>query len=92
MALGYENHDLVTERTVKLQRGGETVSFLSAGKQGSSRAVVFCHGAAFNAQTWQITGVLDRLAESGFWVVALNLPGYEVALVPSQLVLILSVG
>ena len=52
-----------------------TISYLHAGPPSSDRLVVFLHGAAFSARTWQIVGTLDMLADAGIRSVALELPG-----------------
>ena len=51
------------------------ISYLHAGPPSSDRLVVFLHGAAFSARTWQIVGTLDSLADAGIRSVALELPG-----------------
>lgn len=39
--------------------------------------MLFCHGAAFESRTWQITGVMDALAQAGFRAVAIDFPGFS---------------
>lgn len=63
-------------RAASVSVGGEVVEFLAAGPADATRVVVFCHGSAFSARTWQSVGVLDDLAVAGVRSVALNLPGY----------------
>merc|ERR1719272_1190763 len=72
IAASYTDAGLVEKRTVEVE--GTTVHYLIAA--GSSRRMaLFCHGAAFTSNTWQIVGVLDRLAEAGITAIALDLPG-----------------
>ncbi len=44
--------------------------------EGSPNNVVFMHGMAFNADTWDDLGTLDLVAKEGFGVYALDLPGF----------------
>jgi len=40
------------------------------------RNVVFLHGMAFNADTWDNLGTLDLVAKEGFSVYAIDMPGF----------------
>jgi pimeloyl-ACP methyl ester carboxylesterase len=51
------------------------VHYLEAG-EGSKGVVLLLHGARFSSETWRTLGTIDRLAESGYRVLALDLPGY----------------
>lgn len=63
----------VTTREVPFLGG--TVHALVAGPE-TGRAVLLLHGAMFQSSTWQNTGTLRRLAQEGFRVVAVDLPGF----------------
>ena len=73
IAEAYVDEGRVVRKTTMVL--GHTVEYLEAG-DAAARPVVFCHGAAFSAHTWQIMGALDAVAKAGFRALALNLPGY----------------
>lgn len=63
-----------------LEVGGGRVEYLLAGIDPDSPAnygVLLLHGAAFSAATWQELGTISLLADAGFGVAAVNLPGKE---------------
>jgi alpha-beta hydrolase superfamily lysophospholipase len=59
-------------RTVDV--GAAQIHYLDAGPR-DEHAVLLLHGAAFNAVTWEDLGTLDVLADKGYRVVAIDLPG-----------------
>ena len=42
----------------------------------SGRSVLLLHGAKFDSETWRTLGTIDRLAQAGYRVIALDLPGF----------------
>lgn len=54
---------------------GGQVYFREAGDQGC-RPVVLLHGASFTSATWEEIGTLDVLAQAGYHVIAVDLPGF----------------
>jgi pimeloyl-ACP methyl ester carboxylesterase len=60
-------HDVTVE--------GSRVRYLEAGPAGG-QAVVLLHGMRFTSETWRELGTIEQLADAGYHVVALDLPGY----------------
>lgn len=54
--------------------GGSVHALVAGPKTG--QPVLLLHGAMFQSSTWQNTGTLRRLAQEGFRVIAVDLPGY----------------
>ncbi len=54
---------------------GNAVHYLEAGPN-EGQAVLMLHGMKFKARTWQDLGTIDLLAEAGYRVIALDLPGF----------------
>lgn len=55
--------------------GESKIHYLAAGPEGGL-PVVLLHGGRFNARTWQETKTLQAVAEAGFRVFAVDLPGF----------------
>lgn len=51
------------------------INYLAAGSK-EDRAVVLLHGMKFQAATWQELGSLGKLADAGFYAIALDMPGF----------------
>jgi abhydrolase domain-containing protein 14 len=51
------------------------IHYLTNGKK-SAPIVLFLHGASFSSQVWQDIGTLNLLANQGYGLVAVDLPGY----------------
>lgn len=54
---------------------GTTVRYLEAGVP-ASMTVLLLHGGRFTSETWRELGTITTLADAGYHVVALDLPGY----------------
>ncbi|MBM9511322.1 alpha/beta fold hydrolase [Desulfogranum marinum] len=54
---------------------GCTLHYLEAGERGQ-KTIVLLHGMKFKAETWQELGTMDFLANQGFRVVAVDMPGF----------------
>lgn len=70
----YEYEDKGRVETQMVKVGHRDISFKSCGKQGL-KPVVLLHGQAFDAYSFQFTGVLEALADAGFRAFAPDLPG-----------------
>jgi len=64
---------VVREETVEVQ--GASIHLRRSGPE-TGPTVLLLHGGRFSSQTWHDLGTLDRLAEAGLNVVAIDLPGY----------------
>jgi pimeloyl-ACP methyl ester carboxylesterase len=45
-------------------------------EDGQGLPFIFCHGARFNARTYEETGTIQTVANSGFHAISLDFPGY----------------
>ncbi len=51
------------------------IHYLEAG-DGALPTVLLLHGARFSSETWRELGTIELLADAGYHVLALDLPGY----------------
>ncbi|WP_461832841.1 alpha/beta fold hydrolase [Desulfothermus sp.] len=51
------------------------INTLSAGSEADN-CIVLLHGAKFKAQTWKDLGTIEALANAGYRVVAMDMPGF----------------
>ena len=54
---------------------GKPLFRISAGP-ADGRPILLLHGAKFDSETWQKLGTIDVLAEAGYRVIAVDLPGF----------------
>ena len=79
----YQDRGVVSSKTVAIADLAAPLHYLDAG--GSiSKLVLFVHGAAFSARTWQVLGSLDALAGAGYRAIAIDVPGYGAQLSGAQ--------
>jgi len=71
--LGPDASAEMVERELVLS--GKKLHYLEAGTRGGT-TMLLLHGARFSAETWRELGTLDELAGAGYYVVALDLPGF----------------
>ncbi len=68
---------------------GHSINTLQAGDT-SRPPILLLHGKAFQAETWKELGTLEKLADAGFFAVALDLPGFgksaEAPLTPEKVI------
>ena len=63
----------ISERDISLS--DKRLHYLEAG-ESTAPTVLLLHGARFSSETWRELGTVERLADEGYHVVALDLPGY----------------
>jgi len=63
----------IAERELVLK--GRELHYLEAGERGAT-TMLLLHGARFNSDTWRKLGTIDKLTAAGYYVVALDLPGF----------------
>lgn len=64
----------IQEKSVLLS--DKKVHYLESGDPSAAPTVLLLHGARFSSETWRKLGTIERLAEAGHHVVAIDLPGY----------------
>jgi abhydrolase domain-containing protein 14 len=65
--------NLIQNKTIDVN--GCSINILIAG-DFSSTPLLFLHGKAFQAETWQELGTLQAAIDAGFSILALDLPGF----------------
>jgi pimeloyl-ACP methyl ester carboxylesterase len=63
----------IAERQLVL--AGKNLHYLEAGARGGT-TVLLLHGARYSSETWRTLGTIDELVGAGYYVVAVDLPGY----------------
>lgn len=58
-----------------LKLAGNRLHFLAAGP-ATGRPVLLLHGARYSSETWRDLGTLELLAQQGYRVLAMDLPGF----------------
>ena len=61
--------------TKSLELEGAKLHYLSAVGEGEHQ-ILLLHGARFSSETWRKLGTIERLAEAGYDVVAIDLPSF----------------
>lgn len=63
----------ISERQLTL--AGKKLHYLESGARGGT-TMLLLHGARFDSGTWRKLGTIDALTDAGYYVVALDLPGF----------------
>jgi abhydrolase domain-containing protein 14 len=66
----------ITKKAMILTIKNTKINHIKAGNSDSKTSVLLLHGASFTSQTWQDLGTIETLANSGYQVIAVDLPGY----------------
>jgi abhydrolase domain-containing protein 14 len=45
-------------------------------EEGNGTPIIFCHGARFNARTYEETGTIQTAVEAGYHAISVDFPGY----------------
>ncbi len=61
------------EKTIQ---AGDSRVYCLQNTNGSKKDILLLHGAKFSSATWSNLGTLDRLTESGYRVLAVDMPGF----------------
>jgi len=67
-------------QTKKIDAASCCLHYLTAGEPENT-VVILLHGMKFNAATWEDLGTIDKLADAGYYPVALDMPGFGESLV-----------
>lgn len=67
--------EAMTLQERRVETAGVPVAVLDSGPGERGPAFLLLHGAAFTKEDWVETGIAPRLAEAGYRVVAVDLPG-----------------
>ena len=75
MTLAIAASSLAAEREGWAGLDGRKLFYVEAGDKAEP-AVVLLHGARYSSRNWRDIGTVERLASKGYYVVAVDLPGF----------------